>query len=300
MAVESAVTSVAAQRSVSETTTQDSRLTRVQIMWLAIVVVALGLVYLPTILWLFDRWTMSVWHNAHGMLIPLVVAYFAFLELKEGRHLPTESSAWGFLFLVPALALHVLDAGMHTQLLSAASIVLILPGLSLLFLGRKRTAAIAFPLAFMALMLPIPLALTEPLHLVLRKIATYGSSLVVPWFGITAYVEGTTFHLAEATLHVGDGCSGFSTLYAAGAVAALTAYSTKDRWRRVLVLIAAAPLAIAANVLRVILLIVIVHWTGVDVLSTWVHPASGMLTFALSLPIIFWLGSTETASRVRA
>jgi len=65
-------------------------------------------------------------------------------------------------------------------------------------------------------------------------------------------------------------------------------------------LILAAPLAIAANVLRVILLIVIVHWTGVDVLSTWVHPASGMLTFALSLPIIFWLGSTETASRVRA
>lgn len=298
--VESAVSPVASRPESSRATSEDSPLTRAQIAWLTAVLVTLALVYLPTVLWLFDRWTMSVWHNAHGMLIPGVVGYFAYHELKQVRNLPTASSAWGFAFLVPALALHVLDAGIHTQLLSAASIVLILPGLSLLFLGRRRTAAIAFPLAFMALMLPIPLALTEPVHLLLRKIATYGTSLVVPWLGITAYVEGTTFHLVNASLHVGDGCSGFSTLYAAGAVAALTAYSCPNPWRRVLVLMSAAPLAIAANVLRVILLIAIVHRTGIDVLSTWVHPASGVLTFALALPAIFWLGSTAANSEVRA
>ena len=293
-------TTVAAQSRASEATRKDSSLSSVQILWLAAVVVALGLVYLPTILWLFDRWTMSVWHNAHGMLIPVVVSYFAYLELKQVRGLPAASSAWGFLFFVPALALHVLDAGMHTQLLSATSIVLILPGLSLLFLGRQRTMAIAFPLAFMTFMLPIPLALTESLHLVLRKIATAASSAIVPLLGITSFTEGTTVHLANATLQVGDGCSGFSTLYAACAVAALTAYSCPDWRRRILVLLAAAPIAIAANVLRVVLLIVIVDWTGVDVLSTWVHPASGMLTFALSLPVIFWLGSTRTGSEVGA
>jgi exosortase len=268
-----------------------------QIGWLAAAVVVLGLVYLPTVQWLFERWTLSVWHNAHGMLIPPAVAYFAYLELARVRELPPSASAWGFLFVIPALALHVLDTGMHTQLLSAASIVLLLPGLSLVFLGRARTTAIAFPLAFMALMLPIPLALTEPIHAVLRQIATAGTAAVIPFLGITAFVEGTTFHLPRATLHVGDGCSGFSTLYASLAVAALTAYTTPVVWRRVLVLLAAAPIAIASNVLRVVLLTAMVSRTGVDVLSTWVHPASGMMTFGLALPVIFWLGSAKAANR---
>jgi exosortase len=182
--------------------------------------------------------------------------------------------------------------GIHTQLLSAVSLVLLLPGLALLFLGPTRTRAIGFPLAFMALMLPIPLALTEPLHLFLRQIATAASSAFLPLLNITAYTEGTTIHLAKASLMVSDACSGFSTLYAAVAVAALVAYSCSSVPRRVLVLLAAAPIAVVSNIIRVILLVIVVHATGVDVLSTWVHPASGVLTFALSLPVIFWLGST--------
>ena len=264
---------------------------RTQRLLLAVVAVELALIYAPTVLWLVDRWTMSVWHNAHGMLIPFIVAYFAYEELRRVPPRGLDSSAWGFLFLVPAVALHALDMGIHTQLLSAASLVVMLPGLSLLFLGWTRTRAIAFPLAFMVLMLPIPLALTEPLHLLLRQIATAASASIVPLLGITAYTEGTTIHLANAILVVGDACSGFSTLYAAGAVAALTAYSCPAPWRRALVLLSAAPLAIAANIVRVVILVLVVHATGVDVLSTWVHPASGMLTFALSLPVIFWLGS---------
>jgi exosortase/archaeosortase family protein len=55
----------------------------------------------------------------------------------------------------------------------------------------------------------------------------------------------------------------------------------------------AAPIAIAANVLRVLLLVMLVDWRGEDVLSTWIHPASGMFTFALALPLIFWLGTPK-------
>jgi exosortase len=270
-------------------------------LWLAASGALLALVYLPTVRWLFDRWTMSVWHNAHGMFIPALVGYFAYHELQRLRSLPPSSSALGFVFVVPALALHVFDTGMHTQLLSAASIVLLLPGLSLLYLGSARTRAIAFPLAFMVFMLPIPLAVTERLHLALRHVATDGVAMIAPLMGITLYAEETTLFLTSSTLFVGDGCSGFSTLYAACAVAALTAYTCPSWKRRIIVLLSAVPLAIAANILRVLLLVVIVNATNTDVLSTWVHPASGMLTFALSLPIIFWLGSpARPASPVEA
>lgn len=258
----------------------------------AVVLLAVEAVVLfaPTVLWLVDRWTISVWQHAHGLLIPPVVAYFAYQELHPLAHRPKSSSAWGFAFLVPALMLHALDAGMHTQLLSAVALLLALPGFSLLLLGSERTRAIAFPLAFLAFALPIPLAFTEQIHWQLRLIATAGTSVIVPLFGVPLFVEGTTLHMANGVLQVADACSGFSTLYAAVAVAALTAYSSDSRARRVLVLASAAPLAIAANLLRVVALVLLVVWQGEAILDTIIHPLSGMATFALALPIIFWLG----------
>jgi exosortase len=252
--------------------------------------IGLLVLYGPTLLWLWDRWTLSVWHHAHGLLIPPVVGYFVYQELLVRRHLPAGASAWGFAIVVPALALRAFDAGMHTELLSAASLVLLLPGLSLLTLGWPRTRAILFPLAFLAFALPIPLVLTEQLHWQLRLIATAGTSAIVPMFGIPMYVEGTTLYLAQGTLQVADACSGFSTLYAALAVACLTAYATPGTGRRALVLLAAAPLAILANLVRVVGLVLLVVWQGDAILDTFVHPLSGMMTFALALPVIFWLG----------
>lgn len=256
----------------------------------AALAVALGVLFAPTVAWLFGRWTLSVWHHAHGLLILPVVAYFAYKELAPLSRLPRSGSAWGFVVLAPALALHALDAGMHTQLLSAVALLLALPGLSLLLLGVQRTRVILFPLSFLAFALPIPLGFTEQIHWQLRQVATAGTAAVVPWFGIPVFVEGTTLHMASGALQIADACSGFSTLYAAIAVAALTAYSTPSIGRRVLVLASAAPLAIAANLIRVILLVVLVVWQGEQILETFIHPLSGMLTFALALPIIFWLG----------
>ena len=259
--------------------------------WSIVLAAELLVLYAPTVRWLFDRWTLSVWHNAHGLLIPPVVAYFCYHELKPLRELPRSASPWGFAWLIPALFLHSLDAGMHTQLLSAAALVLAVPGMALLLLGVERTRAIAFPLAFLAFALPIPLAFTEGIHWQLRQLTAAATAAVIPWFGIPVFVEGTTVHLANGVLQIGDACSGFSTLYAAGAVACLTAYTTSSSRRRLIVLFSAAPIAILSNMVRVAGLIVLVVWQGSGILDTFLHPLSGMLTFALALPIIFWLGS---------
>jgi exosortase len=160
----------------------------------------------------------------------------------------------------------------------------------MLLIGLDRTRAILFPLLFLAAALPIPLGMTEQLHMQLRIIATHGTSWALPWLGIPVFAEGTTLHLAPGPVQVSDACSGFSTLYAAGAVAVLTAHSAGTWQRRALVLLCAAPLAIAANVLRVIALVVLVIWQGAEVLDTFLHPLSGMMTFALALPVLFWLG----------
>lgn len=265
-------------------------------LWLWAVALLAVLVYAPTVQWLWQRWTMGIWYNGHGLFIPFVVAWFAYEGLKPLRGAPVASNPWGFAFLVPALVLHALDMGMHTQLVSAASIVLAVPGLSLLFLGAERTKAIAFPLALLVFMLPIPLAFTARLHLALRHLATWAIGQMAPLLGIPVFIQGTTVHQPNGVLEIADACSGFSTLYAAMAVAVLTAYTCKSWRQRLLVLLAAAPIAILANWVRVVLLVVLVEWRGLEVLDTWMHVASGMLTFALSLPIIFWLGTPSRAA----
>jgi exosortase len=109
------------------------------------------------------------------------------------------------------------------------------------------------------------------------------------------FVEGTALHLPGGALQIADACSGFSTLYAAVAVACLVAYSAESWRTRAVVLLSAVPLAIAANLLRVIALVMLVVWYGSDILETFVHSLSGMLTFALALPVIFWLGQSTAA-----
>ncbi len=252
--------------------------------------VLVTLVYAPTAAWLFERWTMSIWHNAHGALVLPVAAWLMWQELRPTWKAGPASSAWGWLFVVSALLLHVLDQGMQTQLLSALSFVVLLPGLSLLLLGADRTRRIGFPLLFVVLMLPIPLAVTERLHLVLRQIAAHACEAIVPLLGIPVMRIETTLHTPNASLLVADACSGFSTLYAAGAVALLTMYLSASTLRRLLVALLFAPIAIAVNVVRVALLVVLVYWQGTDVLATALHEMSGIVTFLVALPVIFWLG----------
>jgi exosortase len=268
--------------------------------WLLWLIVAeLTFLYAPTVVWLWHRWTLSVWQHAHGLLIVPMVAYLVWRELGDHKQLAVSANAWGFFILAPALMLHMLDAGMHTELLSAVSLFIALPGLALLFLGSERTKSILFPLVFLFFTLPIPLVVTEPLHMMLREIATAASAYVIPKFGIPVFVEGTTLHIPRGSLQVADACSGFSTLYASLAIACLVAYMCRDWRRRVLVLLVAAPVAIAANIIRVVLLALTVDWFGIDVLDTAWHQISGMLTFAIALPVIFWLGMEPAVKEAR-
>ena len=258
--------------------------------WLWVVALLFLAVYGPTMAWLWHRWTLSIWNNGHGILITLVVAWLAWEELKKFDGPVTDASPWGFLLVVPALLLHMLDTGINSRLLSAFSLVLSLPGLSLLLLGRQRTQAIIFPLLVLFLTLPIPLVFTESIHLVLRHISAAAASWLLPYFGVPVYATGTLLETPNGSLMVADACSGFSTLYATVTVAVLTAYTTRTRWRKIAVLLLAVPLAIVVNVVRVVILTLLVDQYGLDVLHTSAHELSGLATFAVALPLIFWLG----------
>jgi len=264
--------------------------------WLAWLVIGqITFLFAPTIFWLWNRWTMSVWQNGHGILVAVLVIYLIYGELKKTMNLPLSSNAWGFAIIIPALLLHMLDTGIHSQLLAATAFFLSLPGLSLLFLGIERTKAILFPLSTLLLTLPIPLAFTESIHLILRHIATKSVAWLLKLFGVPVFSSGTLLEVENGSLMVADACSGFATLYAAVTIAILTAYFCDDNRRKILVLLVAAPLAVSINIIRVLLLTLMVNWLGLDILATSAHEISGLLTFMIALPIIFLIGRNSPA-----
>jgi len=248
------------------------------------------LVFAPTIYWLWQRWTMSVWNNVHGLFIPFIVAYFIREVLRSDQIVDAEQSAWGFLFLIPGLGMIVLDSAIRTQLLAAFGMVVCLPGLSLLLLGSRRTKALGFVWVLSFFMLPIPATFIERLMLLLRRISAAGAEQVIALFGVPVGRQDTTLFLPSSSLAIVDACSGFSALYACITLALVLAYMNPSWPRRLLMLMAAFPIAMACNILRCAFLALIVQRWGAGILHTVLHPASGLLTFITAAVLLAFLG----------
>ncbi len=255
-----------------------------------IITILLLILYMPSLLWLWDRWTMSVWQNGHGILVFALVIYLIWRELQKLKYLPFSSNSWGYIILIPSLLLYMLDTGINTQLLSSFAMFSSLIGLSLLFLGTVKTKVILFPLLTMLLTLPIPLVFTETIHLILRHIATKSVAFILSQMGIPVFTSGTLLEIEGGTLMVADACSGFATLYAAITIAILTAYFCTSTKRRIILLLIATPLAIGVNIIRVLVLALLVNYYGLNILATSAHELSGLLTFMVALPILFIIG----------
>jgi exosortase len=246
---------------------------------------AFAAVYWPTAKWLWMRWQMGVWYNEHGVLIPVISAYMIWHKLSgEKCRRVEEGNAYGFLLLVPALVLHVIDNLVWSQILSALSIVPALVGLSFLLLGRSLTFAILVPLLLLFFMIPIPLAASQPVVLVLRTLTTIGAEKTLMLMGYSAYSSGTSLELINGPVNVGDPCSGFSTLYATVAFTIFLAYMwPQGLLRSSLFVLLAFPMALCANVFRVVMLCLLKIYYGDQIFDTFLHPLSGYVAYFLAV-----------------
>jgi exosortase len=247
--------------------------------WLALA--AAGAVFAPTVVWLVDCWRENIFHNSHGIFVPLLMAMLARARLRRDPDAREESSAAGFAFVAAGLALAVLDAGLRTRYLAAVGVVLFLPGLSLLLLGRRRTRALALPLALGIFLLPVPNVLASPLGL--REATAIGMARVLHWLGVPALVDDTLFVLpGDAVYLVSDNCAGFQLLLAGLAMATLLAFTGGSRARTLGIFAMVLPLVVLANVLRSALLLALTFFVGPHVLQVaLVHGGTGVLAFWL-------------------
>ncbi len=261
-------------------------------LWLWLIPFALA--FAPTFAWLVDRWTASIFRNGHGIFVPFLIAYLAHDQLKQERDPTPSSSPLGFAFIGASVVLLALDSAINTQLLAAFALVVAIPGVSLLLLGARRTRSIALPLSLGVFMLPIPAGAIAQLLMVLRLQTAWAVSHLVPLFGIPLSREGTQLEIPGQLIEVADNCSGFATLYAAVLTGIILAHLGRAPARRVAVLLAAVPLAILCNFVRVTALVLLVHHYGAGILDTQMHPASGLLLFVVVIALLVAIAGRDS------
>jgi exosortase len=258
--------------------------------WVTLALVAAF--FAPTLAFFYDHWTGNIWENGHGIFMPFLMFFLARSALRGDPHPErAESSAWGLVLVVPALLLAVADFAIRTEYLAAVAFVFMLPGLSLLLLGVRRTRMLAMPLLLGIFMIPIPNVMAT--HLFLK---TWTAQMVEPMIravGIPVLREDTLLVLPNETFMVADACSGFSTLYAAVGLSLILARYCRSNWRRLFLVLAAWPLALLCNTLRVFLLVLAANEFGTNLLDTAFHGASGVATFWLVLVVLFAAADRE-------
>src|SRR5215216_4247179 len=121
----------------------------------ALVAVSFFVLFWPVLRKLVSDWATDD-NYSHGFFIVPLAAFFVWERRHALRALPVKSSVWGLAVL--AASIGVLLAGLlgAELFLSRISMLGVLTGIVLFVLGWRHLAKLAFPLAFLLLMIPIP------------------------------------------------------------------------------------------------------------------------------------------------
>lgn len=234
-----------------------------------------------------------VWTTEEGAQGPLVLATGLWLLWRASpAALARQAPGKGWIAALALVAgLIVYAAGRITTILAAETLGLYLALLAAGYalLGAAALRRIWFPVLYLGLLVPPPVnwlnAATQPLKLGLVE-ATVGL-LAAAGYPIAA--QGVTIQVGQFTLLMAEACAGLNSIIALTAVGALYAYLRSERdWRRMVILLAAVlPIAVLANFVRILLLVLLTYHFGDRVGQGFAHEFAGMTMFGVALASLF-------------
>jgi exosortase A len=250
--------------------------------WGALLLLLLGALYADTFRHMAAQWWKDEDYN-HGFIVPLFSAYLLWQERERLKRVGVAQSGAGLLVVALGLMLFSLGALGAELFLQRASFIVVLAGLVLVALGPALLRAVAFPIGFLVFMVPIPAVIRNVIAFPLQLFAAQTATVCLSGAGIPVLREGNVIVLAETTLEVADACSGIRSLQALVALATVYAYLTqRSWWKRLLLVLAALPIAIVANAFRVSGTGFLAHFWGLQVAQGFYHSLAGYLMFGVA------------------
>jgi len=254
-----------------------------------VLLILIAWLYIPVLVPLARQWWLDP-NFSHGFFVPLFSGFVVWQQrsrLAANRNAP---SFWGLPIILAALFMLVLGVFGAELFLSRTSLILLIAGLVVFFLGWKMLRAVLFPLLFLILMVPIPAIvlnqITFPLQIFASKVAAWS----LPLCGVPVLREGNIINLPAMPLEVADACSGIRSLLSLTTLAIMYGYLLEKRvLLRVVLALASIPIAIAANGFRIFGTGLLVQYWDPEKAEGFFHQFSGWLIFVVSLLLLFAL-----------
>ena len=143
-------------------------------------------------------------------------------------------------------------------------------------------------------MVPIPVGWVTPLIVELQLLVSTVGVRLLQAMGIAIFREGNVLTLpGDVSLFVAEACSGITSLITLIPIGVFIAYFTDSvPWRRVVLVLAVIPIALAGNLLRVILTVLLAIEVSVDFATTGpLHEWAGVATYVLGCLALLAVGS---------
>ena len=251
---------------------------------------AAALVSVSAVVWLYRDVLSSLvrqWASddnySHGFFIIPLALFFAW----ERRHLLSRAEprphGAGLLLILVSLMLFAGGVLAAELFLPRISLVGVIAGTILFLWGPSHVRHLAFPLALLPLMIPLPALVFNQIAFPLQLIASRLGETAIAAAGIPVLREGNVLELPNITLAVAEACSGIRSLISLITLAVVLAYfGERRRGPRVLIVLSAVPIAILANAARVASTGLASHWFGPRVAEGVFHGFSGWLVFAVA------------------
>jgi exosortase len=244
--------------------------------------------YAPTLLGLIQQWWTDPDYG-YCFLVPVLSVWILWQGRKRWRTACQRPSFLGLVIILFAMGLLIAGTLGAERFTARISLLILLCGIIVFVAGRGVLRSVAFPLAYLVFMIPLPAIvfyqLTVPLQLLASRLGAHGLTVL----GVRTLREGNLLILPNCTLEVLESCSGIRSLLCL--LATVTAYghfAQAALWKRCVLIILVFPIAILCNGLRLVATGLLCHAAGPQADSGVFHLALGVGFFLLAF-FMTWL-----------
>ncbi len=250
-----------------------------------------ALVILPTLLFVAGE-TWSTDEGTHAPIVLMTGIWLIWTKWPSVRDYVKPPPAWKIVPLIGGL-LVVYALTRITQIAEVEGFVMYGAVLACVYAvtGGKVLWHLAFPLIYLAFAFPFPETLIYAITMPLKIAISESAIVLLKLFGYPIGGTGVTIQIGQYQLLVAAACSGLNSIISLSALTTFYIYVRhSDNLRyAALLLLAVVPVAIAANFVRVLILILLTYHSGEAAAQGFMHDVAGIFMFANALLLIFLL-----------
>ena len=251
--------------------------------YIGLIFLGMFLLYFPVFQGLVADWKSND-NYSHGFFIPFISAYMVWAQREKISRITPAPSYWGLLLILLGLSELVLGYLGAEFFLKRTSLILILSGAVIFILGYEHFKALAIPIFYLLFMIPLPAIIWNKIAFPMQLFSSYLAENVVNAMGFSILRQGNVLFLPDTTLEVVDACSGLRSLMTMFALSAFLAWQSRlSIYRKWILFLSAAPIAIVSNVIRLSITVMLASFYGSDIAQGFLHEFSGFVTFLLGI-----------------